>query len=195
MTAVLSPDPSATSPALGAAPTLTGEGAGQGAGAEVLHDVEDRTWLCFDVHGTPVTQGSIRSLGAGRPSVHNNAARLKPWRLGVQWAAQDAMRLHDRLEGPVEMRLLFTFDRPRTHYRTGRNAQLLKDNAPLYPCTRSTGDIDKLQRAVLDAIEASGLLRDDVLVMKVLAEKAWAGEHEDGLRIPGVRIQVRSATA
>lgn len=153
------------------------------------------TWLCFDVHGTPVTQGSIRSLGKGRPSVHGNAERLKPWRLGVQWAAQDLLRLHDRLDGPVEMRLLFSFNRPANHYGTGRNAHLLRDGAPLYPCTRATGDLDKLQRAVLDAVEASGLLRDDVLVVRVMAEKVWAGEHEDALPVPGLRARLRQVTS
>lgn len=152
-------------------------------------------WLCFDALGVPVTQGSIRSLGAGRPSVHSNAARLKPWRLSVQWAAQDAMRLHDRFDGPVEVRLLFCFDRPRGHYRTGRNAQLLRDDAPLFPFTRATGDGDKLVRACFDAMEAAGLVKDDAQFVDHTASKRWCGEHEDALDVPGVRVRVRAVTS
>ncbi len=47
--------------------------------------------LVITAFGTPVTQGSIRSLGAGRPSVHSNAKRLKPWRVTVKEAALDAL--------------------------------------------------------------------------------------------------------
>ncbi len=47
--------------------------------------------LVITAFGVPVTQGSIRSLGAGRPSVHSNAKRLKPWRVTVKEAALDAL--------------------------------------------------------------------------------------------------------
>ncbi len=144
-------------------------------------------------YGTPVTQGSIRSLGAGRPSVHSNARRLKPWRSTVHEAALAVMEQHDRLTGPVQVRVLFCFDRPSGHYRTGRNAHLLRDFAPGRPCSRGSGDLDKLVRACLDALTDAAVWQDDSQVVELRASKTWAGD-EEALPIPGARLEVRPVT-
>lgn len=140
------------------------------------------------VHGAPAGQGSKRHVGRG--IMVEASKRTRPWRDAVKQAALDVMTVHDRLTGPVEIVLTFAFDRPRTHYRTGRNAHLLRDNAPLYPATRSSGDVDKLQRACFDALVDGGVLLDDALVATVVAEKVWAGETDHDLPIPGVQIVV-----
>lgn len=162
----------------------------------VRAEIAEPRWLTFTVRGVPVTQGAVRSLGAGRPSVHANADRLKPWRLAVQHAAERAMRQHesDRFLGPVELRLLFGFDRPRGHYRTGKHGHLLRDTAPLYPATRAVGDLDKLVRACGDALEAAGAVKDDAQIVRLLAQKVWCGEHEEALDVPGVRVWMREMT-
>ncbi len=147
--------------------------------------------IIITAYGSPVTQGSIRSLGAGRPSVHSNAKRLKPWRQTVHEAALDAMRLHDRLDGPVQVRLLFCLDRPMGHYGRGRNAGTVRGSAPRHPATRSSGDIDKLSRSCLDSLVSAGVMVDDSQVVDLRARKTWAGG-EDALPIPGVRIEVRT---
>ncbi len=150
--------------------------------------------IVITAYGTPVTQGSIRSLGAGRPSVHSNAKRLKPWRQTVHEAALDAMQLYDRIDGPVQVRLMFCFDRPGGHYGSGRNAGTVRGSAPDYPATRSSGDIDKLSRSCLDSLVSAGVLIDDSQVVDLRARKTWAGD-EDVLHIPGVRIEVRTVTS
>ena len=63
------------------------------------------------------------------------------------------------------------FPRPRAHYGTGRNANRLKDSAPLWHDKRP--DVDKLARAVLDAITESGTLRDDCQVVALSARKRY----------------------
>ena len=52
--------------------------------------------------------------------------------------------------GPVCVDLEFYFRRPKNHFGTGKNAHTLKDSVPYHPCSR--GDVDKLARAVLDAL-------------------------------------------
>jgi Holliday junction resolvase RusA-like endonuclease len=149
--------------------------------------------LTITAYGTPITQGSIRSLGKGRPSVHSNAKTLKPWRQAVKQAAADVMLTHDQLDGPVRVDLLLCFARPAAHWRSGRNAHLLRDRAPFRPITRATGDIDKLARAILDALGQAGVYVDDSQVVDVRARKVWAGD-EEALRHPGVHITVREVT-
>lgn len=129
----------------------------------------------FTVRGTPVPQGSIRSLGKGRPSVHANAAALLPWRGHVQIEAERALGGRAPLEGPVEVSLAFYVARPRS--------------APkriIWPTKRP--DIDKTSRAVLDALTAAGVWLDDSQVVSLHASKAFAGNGH--LDVPGVVIHV-----
>jgi crossover junction endodeoxyribonuclease RusA len=155
-------------------------------------------WLVITAYGTPAPQGSKRAFlhrSTGRATMVESSRRVAPWREAVKQAALDAMRLHDRITGPVEVRLTCYFDRPRGHYRTGRNAELLRDGAPLYPATRASGDADKIARACLDAIVDGGVVLDDSLVVDLVVAKRWAGEHDDALDIPGARIEVRPVAA
>ncbi len=158
--------------------------------------------LVITAYGTPVTQGSIRSLGAGRPSVHSNAKRLKPWRVTVKEAALDAMvdALTDEdpqwpwpLDGPVAASLLFCFARPAGHYGTGRNSGQVRPGAPSYPANKGSGDIEKLVRACFDALTDAALWHDDSQVVKQQADKLYVGD-EDALDRPGVRIEIRPVT-
>lgn len=151
--------------------------------------------LTFDVHGQPAMQGSKKHVGRG--IMVEASKRTKPWRDNVRATTAAAVACDDweRLDGPVEVRLLFCFDRPAGHYRTGRNATLLRDNAPLFPANRSSGDVDKMQRAIFDAVVDAGAIKDDAQIVRVRVAKVWAGEHEGALEIPGVRIEIRAVTS
>src|SRR6266702_4361868 len=97
------------------------------------------------VRGTPIGQGSIRSLGKGRPSVHANAATLLPWRTDMQLAIETAMCNGDPaivwpVTGPVEVTLAFTMRKPTTAPKRKRT----------WPVVRP--DLDHLVRAALDAL-------------------------------------------
>ena len=133
----------------------------------------------IDIHvaHTAAPQGSKRHVGRG--ILVESSTRLKPYRQAVRDATTQAMRDHRQLPmaGPIRVWLTFHFPRPRGHYRTGRNAHLLRDNAPTHPDTRSTGDVDKLTRATLDGISAktgAGLIRDDSQVVQLLASKTYS---------------------
>lgn len=82
----------------------------------------------------------------------------------------------------------FTLDRPALHYGTGRNADRLKDTAPPYPTGRP--DLDKLCRAVLDALTDAGALGNDARVVGLAAEKTYPGGAADALDGPGAVIVV-----
>lgn len=151
--------------------------------------------IAIRVHGTPIPQGSKRIVRRGRGKTErtflldNNEDKLHPWRDHVRTATADACRYHDTITGPVRVWLHFAFQRPTSHYRTGRNAHILKDNAPTYP-GRTCGDIDKLTRAVLDALTDAEVWVDDSQVVDVRARKFYAGEHEYAAPQPGVDIVI-----
>lgn len=144
--------------------------------------------IVIRVHGRPITQGSKLKTRWGL--VNDNDKTLKPWRTKVRDTAEDATRYHDTITGPIFVRITFTLDRPKSHYRTGRNAHLLRDDAPRYPLARGSGDIDKFQRACFDALTDAHVWADDVQVVDVRARKVWAGEHERALAKAGVLIEV-----
>ena len=148
------------------------------------------TRLAFVAYGKPAAQGSkVRTKYALRDS---NDATLTPWRNTVSHAAHTAATADglERIATPVHVRAAFYFDRPRTHYRTGRNAHLLRDNAPALP--QRVGDIDKLQRALLDAITDSGVWVDDALVTDIRAFKRWTGS-DAAMQQPGVVVEIHPA--
>ena len=98
--------------------------------------------LRFIVHGAPVPQGSKRIV-RGRLIDANKG--LKPYRASVSAAAAEALglptedpnALQRALEGlcvargAVAVSLRFGLVRPRGHYGTGRNADVLKPSAPV----------------------------------------------------------------
>jgi crossover junction endodeoxyribonuclease RusA len=128
--------------------------------------------LRIRVIGTPAPQGSKRHVGNG--VLIEQSSRVRPWRQDVVAAAEKAAA-ECGWTAPREVRatLAFYFHRPKLHYRTGRNAHLLRENAPLYHAQKP--DIDKLLRSTFDALKTAGVIRDDCQIADVHAAKFWIG--------------------
>jgi Holliday junction resolvase RusA-like endonuclease len=140
------------------------------------------TSLSFFVAGVVSAQGSKRHVGRGILVDQN--ANLQPWRDSICYAARQAGGLPRGgpvFKGPVRVTLAATYARPKSHYRTGRNAHLLKDDAPFYKT--SAPDTDKVCRAALDAITASGLWHDDAQVAVLVANKRYVQQGDPGLAV------------
>jgi crossover junction endodeoxyribonuclease RusA len=87
--------------------------------------------------------------------------------------------------GPVMVSMRFCFARPKSHYRTGKNAAILRDTAPDYHTSKP--DADNLAKAVLDCMTQLGAWwGDDQQVAQLNVEKWWASGH----RLPGCYITV-----
>ncbi len=132
------------------------------------------TTIIFAVLGKPVQQGSKRWLPNGRMKEHNDS-ELRPWRATVTAAAMQEMRktpgITYPLTGPVRVTMEFVYVRTKGHYGTGRNAGVLKPNAPTF--VTKTPDLDKLVRSVNDSITDSGLWKDDSQVVVLEATKRY----------------------
>jgi Holliday junction resolvase RusA-like endonuclease len=144
------------------------------------------TEIVITVSGRPWPEGSLRAFVRGGKAVivHDNPAALEQWRGAVERAARKTGSSF--LRRPVTIDMSLYLPRPRSHYRTGRNAHLLREEAPPFPVSRF--DSDKLARAVLDSL--SGVLYiDDGQVVDLSARKRYA---EYGM-MPGGIIRVREA--
>jgi crossover junction endodeoxyribonuclease RusA len=145
--------------------------------------------VSFRVFGTPGAQGSkrgwaIKKAGeyTGQVAMSENSAKVSSWRTDVKKAAEE--EVGDGWvpwEGPCEIAITFIFKRPKAHYRTGRNAHLLKDDAPFYVTNHSKGDIDKLFRSTFDALTAAGVWKDDALAVRVGPSQKVYGEREGAI--------------
>ena len=122
----------------------------------------------IEVRGTPAPQGSKRHIGGGRMIEMSKA--VGPWREAVIAAA--VKQVTAPLTGPVRVRLRFQLARPASHYSHGRNEGMIKPSAPDFPSVRP--DIDKLCRAVLDALTMAGAWRDDGQVALLSAVKWYS---------------------
>lgn len=138
-------------------------------------------------YGIPGPQGSKRHLGAG--VMVESSKKVKPWRQDVKHAALDVVGDDwTLLDGPLAVAMTFAFARPRSHYRTGRNAALLRDGAPARP--HGMPDLSKLVRSTEDALTGVVWVDDARVVEYVQLGKWYVGECLDVETVPGCVIRV-----
>jgi len=117
----------------------------------------------FRVDGQPIPQGSMKVINGH--VIHSQGSALAAWRSAIALAAKKAGAFPTR--DPITITMAFVFQRPKT----------VKRLEPTVP-----PDLDKLVRAVLDALTAIAYI-DDGQVIELYAKKMY------GLS-PGVKIQV-----
>lgn len=91
------------------------------------------------------------------------------WREAVAIVAGSAV--NEPLEGPLDVSLSFFFPRPKSHYGTGKNSELVKTSAPVHHAQKP--DIDNVIKSTLDGMNGV-LYGDDKQVIRIWAEKRWA---------------------
>lgn len=117
----------------------------------------------FRVIGQPIPQGSMKVIRGN--IIHSQGSALAAWRSSIALAARKQNAFPTR--EAVTMTMDFTVAKPRT----------VKRDYPTVP-----PDLDKLVRAVLDALTAICYV-DDSQVVELYAKKTY------GIT-PGVRIQI-----
>lgn len=126
----------------------------------------------FVVEGTPRPQGS-KSFVRGR--IVEASKYVGPWRKTVAKEAAEVFP-HPTVD-PVKVTLTFVFERPKSHmYADGR----LKPHCHESHIQRP--DVDKLSRAILDALTGIAYV-DDSQVVSLDAIKVWGPK-------AGVKISV-----
>ena len=133
----------------------------------------------IEVIGSPVPQGSL----VGNPRFgmrYTNDALLKEWRSKVIVALADEMPDDWDQSAPLFVSANFRFIRPKAHF--GKKG--LRPSAPDHKATKP--DLDKLTRGIGDAIEQSGIARNDSQIVQWSVLKRWTEDQEP----PGVLLIV-----
>ena len=128
--------------------------------------------MSFFVAGVPRPQGSAKAFalpakGNERPRavVTSDTKDLKPWRNAI--ASEARHHGVELIAGAAEVEVVFILPRPKSHWSSKGG---LKPSAPRHPTTRP--DVDKLERAVLDALKGV-VLGDDAQVVRLIGEKQY----------------------
>jgi crossover junction endodeoxyribonuclease RusA len=82
-----------------------------------------------------------------------------------------------KMTKPIRCTLNFYCKRPKTHYKTGKNSHILKDNAPKY--NTNNKDLDNMVKFVLDALN-NKLYVDDCLIIEINCSKRFSENNNDG---------------
>lgn len=145
------------------------------------------------IKGVPAPQGSMTCVGGGARNgarIHNvqpsNKPELHAWRAKVAAAAKRVVDEYGFVfvaHDPVRVEITFTFDRPKS---------VTRDWPSVAP------DVDKLCRAILDALTQGEIWADDGQCVDMHAVKAYPGwtavpHPEDVLDVPGVVIRLSDA--
>lgn len=138
-------------------------------------------YLNLHVPGLPIPQGSMRLVGGGRRMIHNKHNELMSWRASVAaHAIAEIIHTERRGQGvwpatgPCGLVVTFHIPRPKHHYRTGKFANLLRATAPREHQVKP--DLDKLVRAVCDALVTACAVVDDSQICVLRAAKKWCTE-------------------
>jgi len=132
--------------------------------------------LEFFVPGRVAPQGSKRYVGGNRASGGRfiEASKYLPaWRKAVTTVASDYITQwdHKPLTGPVDLNVVFYIERPKSIPQSKRLT-------PIVP-----PDVDKLVRAICDAMTDAGVWDDDAQVIHLKAMKLYDDAHEPGAHI------------
>jgi Holliday junction resolvase RusA-like endonuclease len=130
----------------------------------------------------PAGQGSMKSIGPGKPLVPDSS-KLEPWRDAVIMLARSGWRGRPTLTGPVEVHVLFALPKPVS---APKNWREIPDEQ--YPTRHGTGDVDKLARAILDALTKAKIYKDDAGVTDLVGRKRFADGPGCHLTAPGAHI-------
>lgn len=119
------------------------------------------------ISGKPAPQGSKRHLGNG--IMVESSKAVKPWRVDVAWAAREAFL--SPMDGPVRLELGFVMPRPKSAPKKSTPAAVKRP------------DLDKLARAVLDAITGVVVVDDSQIVHLVATKRIAELDEQTGVML------------
>lgn len=141
-----------------------------------------RLLLSVTAGGRPRPQGSLQLWsspdGKERAKYNRPMVEHRNYVIGL---LRDAWGDRPALACEVGIQCEFRFERPKSHYGTGRNSSALKSSAPRW--MTSAPDVDKLMRLALDSCQIAALVKNDSQFVILHGEKVWAERSETLIEI------------
>jgi Holliday junction resolvase RusA-like endonuclease len=144
--------------------------------------------ITFNVSGNPKGQPRARAFYKPGLGVRMyDAGTAEGWKGLIAVAAREHLPVKP-LEGPLEVSIMFLFERPKSHYRTGKHADELRPDAPLWHTSKP--DRDNLEKAVLDCLTTIGMWKDDCQVCAGQITKLWSTTGRMAISIATINQEV-----
>lgn len=83
----------------------------------------------------------------------------------------------EKMSGPIRCKLYFYCKRPKSHFKTGKKADELKNSAPNY--NTNSKDLDNMVKFVLDALN-DHLYADDSQIVEIQCKKLYTDSSTKG---------------
>jgi len=126
--------------------------------------------LNFKVIGKPKGQPRTRACTRG-----GHAGVYTPG-VADDWKALCVKEIEKKLpekpyDYPMWLRMDFYFTRPKSHYGSGRNSNLIKNSAPYFHLQKP--DVDNMAKCVMDVMTTIGFIKDDTHIVECIITKNW----------------------
>lgn len=114
--------------------------------------------LSFFVAGIPKGQPRVKAFSRGKHAGVYDPGTSDGWKLLIRHEAKKAWD-GVQWEGPLRVAITIYFPRPKSHFKTGKNAHVLRENAPIWHTSKP--DRDNCDKAIMDALTNLGVWKDD----------------------------------
>ncbi len=132
----------------------------------------------FYIRGTPIAKKRPRFVtSVGKDGIFTRNVNIQQteegrflWEILTQWDNKPV------LKGALSMDCDFVFERPKSHFGTGRNSGKIKDSSPVF-CDKIAKDVDNIVKMCQDCLNRY-LYLDDRQIVDVHGVKRWASPQE-----------------
>tara|TARA_R100000655_G_scaffold29779_1_gene60163 strand:- start:2129 stop:2575 length:447 start_codon:yes stop_codon:yes gene_type:complete len=126
----------------------------------------------FFAPGIPKPQPRPRAVAIGGVVRMYTPSNVKGWRQSVKIAVfNEGVKPLQPLAGSISVNLGFIFERPKSHFRSGKYSHLMKPDAPKAHTKKP--DCDNLAKAVLDVLTELKFWNDDSQVTHLTTTKQY----------------------
>lgn len=139
----------------------------------------------FFVSGEPKAQprpkAFARNFGGKWMARVYDAGTAEFWKSQIAVAAKPFIP-PSPMHGPIDLELTFIFQRPKSHFGSGRKSTVLKNGSAYFHTTKP--DVDNLFKSTVDAMTILGMWGDDKQIASTRIVKTYGPN-------PGCAIKIR----
>ena len=128
--------------------------------------------ITFVVLGEPKGQPRPKAFSFKGHARVFDPGTAEGWKSQIAEAVRAAGALGLMIKVPLSVSIHCHFKRPKSHYRTGKNAGLLRADAGTWHTSKP--DFDNVAKAACDAITHLGVWHDDAQVVKATVTKRYS---------------------